>query len=89
MMNTHHTDLAALVALFELGENDRPADLALVAAALGTTCARADALLARLERRGLVDAERVRLTLPGLALAVAAARTRARRARPGLRVVAA
>lgn len=67
-MKSNH--IAALALLYRLAHADRPADLALVADNLGVSCTAADALLAELEAIGLVDAERVRLTLAGLALAV-------------------
>ncbi len=67
----HH---AALQVLYKLARTDQPADLSLVAAELGVTCVAADQLLRALERAGLVDSERVRLTLSGLAVAVSARR---------------
>jgi Mn-dependent DtxR family transcriptional regulator len=79
MMNA--TQLEVLRTLYELARDDRPADLALVAAALGLSCVRADAVLGELEAAGLVDGERVRLTMTGLAIAVTAARGRRRGAR--------
>ena len=75
-MNT--TQLQVLHTLYELARDDHPADLALVAEALGVSCVRADAILAELERAGLVDGDRVRLTMTGLVVAVSASRARRR-----------
>jgi Mn-dependent DtxR family transcriptional regulator len=69
MLNSTEQDV--LQALFALARDDRPADLSIVATELGLSCVAADEVLERLSRRGLVDPDRVRLTLPGLALAVA------------------
>lgn len=63
--------MQALHVLYRLARRDRPAELATLAAALGLRCAEADRLLTELERAGLVDADRVRLTMAGLAVAVA------------------
>ena len=60
----------ALRLLYTLAADDRAADLGIVADMLGLSCVETDRLLMELERAGLVDAERVRLTLVGLALAV-------------------
>ena len=62
--------LKALHVLFNLAQRDQQADLALLAAELGTTCVEADDLLRQLEANGLVDGERVRLTMIGLTVAV-------------------
>jgi hypothetical protein len=59
-----------LRALFELAQCDRPAHSDVVARLLGLGAAVVDRLFARLALRGLVDAERARLTLAGLAVAL-------------------
>lgn len=74
---------AALLVLFNLAREDEPADLSLIAARLGLSCVETDDLLSQLDRAGLVDAERVRLTLPGLAIAVSADARRTQRTRDG------
>jgi Mn-dependent DtxR family transcriptional regulator len=79
MMNA--TQQEVLRTLFDLARADRPADLALVAASVGLSCARADEVLEELEQEGLVDGERVRLTMAGLVVAVSAVRGRRRGAR--------
>jgi|RhiMetdeSRZDD1v2_1073273.scaffolds.fasta_scaffold2061521_2 hypothetical protein len=66
---TNH-DKKVLRLLYTLAAEDRAADLGIVAGMLGLSCVETDRLLMRLECAGLVDAERVRLTLVGLALAV-------------------
>jgi len=69
----------ALLVLFNLARNDEHADLALVAERLGLSCVDADRVLASLDRQGMVDADRVRLTMSGLVVAVSAdARTKPR-----------
>lgn len=78
MPRNHH---AALQVLYNFARHDQPADLSLLAAELGVTCVAADALLRELEQAGLVDSERVRLTLPGLAVAVSSDARRALRER--------
>jgi Mn-dependent DtxR family transcriptional regulator len=62
-----------LRALYELAELDGPADAGVLARVLGIPPAHASRVLGELAARGLVDAERVRLTMPGL---VHAARVR-------------
>lgn len=76
MMNA--TQLEVLGTLFDLARDDRAADLAIVADAVGLSCVEADGVLAELERAGLVDGDRVRLTMSGLVIAVSAARGRRR-----------
>jgi DNA-binding IclR family transcriptional regulator len=76
---THPTKLEALQVLFRLARDGRAAQLRLVAHELGSSCAQADRLLAELGRRGLVDAERIRLTMAGLVLAASHRSERARR----------
>ena len=63
------TQQSALRLMFTLASEDCPADLQLLAGAMQLACVQVDELLSDLERAGLVDAERVRLTLPGLAIA--------------------
>ncbi len=53
-----------------MASEDRHADVALVADAIGLSCTETNSLLQELETAGLVDAERVRLTLGGLTIAV-------------------
>ena len=77
----NRTQLRALLVLYRLARDDRPAELHALAAALGLRCAPTDGLLRELERMGLADADRVRLTLSGLALAVALPASFARRPR--------
>jgi Mn-dependent DtxR family transcriptional regulator len=79
MLNTKQQSV--LRVLYHLGRNDRSADLALVAEELGLSCVETDDLFVGLERAGLLDAERVRLTLPGLCLAVSLASRAERRGR--------
>ena len=71
--------MQALAVLYQLARQDRPADVSLVAAALGRSCVQADRLLAELDGLGLVDADRARLTMAGLALAVSARPAKLRR----------
>jgi hypothetical protein len=78
MLNPTHRQL--LRALYALAADDRHADLSLVASAIGASCVETDRQLAVLERAGLVDADRVRLTLVGLALAVSLSEPAARHA---------
>jgi DNA-binding IclR family transcriptional regulator len=66
----NQTYRTVLRVLYAMARDDSPADLSVVAEALGLSCVDTDRLLARLEDAGLVDADRVRLTLTGLALAV-------------------
>lgn len=72
---------STLLAVYELGSAERPAHAGNVASKLGVSHAEATRLLWTLDRAGLVWAERCRLTLPGLALAVQlwSQRARARR----------
>jgi len=59
-----------LRVLFELAQHDRSVQSDVVARLLGLGAAVVDRLFERLAARGLVDAERARLTLSGLAVAV-------------------
>jgi Mn-dependent DtxR family transcriptional regulator len=61
---------AVVRELYRLARSDRPADLGLLARRLGLSCVETDRVLGWLEGAGLVDAERVRLTLAGLAIAL-------------------
>jgi len=61
--------LATLQCLFEMARDDQPAELTAVAAELGLRCSELDRVLNALERADLVDAERLRLTMAGLAVA--------------------
>jgi hypothetical protein len=59
-----------LYALFCLSRDTRHISASSLAAALGLTATRTAAALVELERAGLVDASRARLTMLGLATAV-------------------
>lgn len=69
-MNDMNTSLSVLLALFDLARLNRPAHVHCVAGRLGLGVEETRTILLALERRGLVDATRVRLTLSGLAAAV-------------------
>ncbi|MDQ3035742.1 MAG: hypothetical protein M3Y87_25285 [Myxococcota bacterium] len=71
-----NTMVSVLVALFELARSNRPANVQRVAGRLGMTETDTRSALRALDQRGLVDAQRVRLSLPGLALASMAAQGR-------------
>src|SRR6185436_20630754 len=58
-----------LIALFELCRNDAHVSARTLAQAVDTTPTRAAAALVELERAGLCDASRARLTMLGLATA--------------------
>ena len=77
MMTRSH--LTLLRTLYTMGREDIAPDLMLIARELGVSCAETDRLLVDLETAGLVDADRVRLTLSGLAVAVSARGAGARR----------
>ena len=68
---TNDLMLATVRCLFDMAREDRPAELGRLASRLALSCRQTDAILHELERAGLADAERVRLTMPGLAVAVA------------------
>jgi hypothetical protein len=68
-MNTN-PNLSVLVALLDLARLNRPANITRVSGRLGMSADETRAILLALEKRGLADATRVRLTLSGLALAV-------------------
>jgi hypothetical protein len=61
-----------LYALFALSRDTLPIDAARLGAAVGVGATRAAEALVHLERSGLVDASRARLTMLGLAKAMAA-----------------
>jgi Mn-dependent DtxR family transcriptional regulator len=67
-----HTQQTILRALFEMASEDQPADLVSLAARVGLSCTRTAEILDALDRAQLVDADRVRLTMSGLALAAIA-----------------
>lgn len=70
-MNDAQLLFAILDALLTLARSDHPARVDNVAGRLGVRSARVAGALLHLERRELVDASRVRLTLRGLAAATA------------------
>lgn len=67
---TRDEAIALLTALHELARANRPADLGVLAGRLGWGVGRAVRVLAHLERRGLADRARCRLSLAALAVAV-------------------
>lgn len=69
MLNS--TERLVLVALVRLARNNRHATAIRVATALGAHPDDVRAALQTLDAKGLVDAERVRVTLNGLALSMA------------------
>ncbi|HJL14379.1 MAG TPA: hypothetical protein RMH99_01915 [Sandaracinaceae bacterium LLY-WYZ-13_1] len=77
MTNTTKTTadeaLALLTALHELSRATLPIDLGVLAGRLGWGVGRVVRVLAHLERKGLADRARCRLTLAGLAVAVVVA----------------
>jgi hypothetical protein len=64
--------LRVLITMFEEAQAGRPPGGTRLAALLEADVVDVEAALARLDRDGLVDAARVRLTFSGLAVAVAA-----------------
>ena len=62
--------------LFTMASEGCPADRFLLAAELGLSDRQVDELLEQLDRAGLVNARRVRLTMTGLAVAVSLPRAR-------------
>ena len=66
----NHQHRTVLKVLFRCANENLKADLSVVADHLGLSCVKTDQLLEELDQQGLVDADRVRLTLAGLALAV-------------------
>lgn len=75
------TQLSVLHLMMQLARRDCPADLSVIADELLMSCAEIDTLLVELERMGLVDSDRVRLTMAGLTIALSAPRM-ARSSRP-------
>ena len=69
-MTNHALSLRVLSCLLHLEPADRP-DAGVLAAVTGRSVTEVGAALVRLERQGLVDAERLRPTLRGLAVASA------------------
>lgn len=76
MNATHH---AVLFALFDLARTDRHATVLRVARATSLGKDEVLAALGALDQAGLADAERVRLTMPGLTLAAMLGAPRARK----------
>ena len=73
---------AVLFALFQLAKSDRPATVIRLVAETGHGRPVVEATLRSLDRAGLADAERVRLTMQGLATAaILGAPARAQNAR--------
>lgn len=68
---TAHEAMIVLSSLHQLAEANLPADLGVLAGRLGWGVGRVVRVLAHLEKKGLVDRARCRLTLAGLAFAVA------------------
>lgn len=68
-MNSQPSLASLVLALFDLARLGLPTDVACLAGRLGIEEARVTRALAELDRRGLCDARRARLTLAGLALA--------------------
>ncbi len=68
-MNSQPSLASLVVALFDLARLGLAADVERLAGRLGIEPSRIERALAELERRGLADARRARLTLAGLALA--------------------
>ena len=68
-MDTQPTLASLVIALLDLARLGLPADLDRLAGRLGIDVERTRAGLMQLDRHGLADARRVRLTLSGLAVA--------------------
>ena len=68
--------IALLHALHDLSQRTLPIDLGVLAGRLGWGVGRVVRVLAHLERKGLADRERCRLTLAGLSVAVVLTTTR-------------
>lgn len=68
-MTLNHHELATLDLLFSLASSDVPATAIRLAEHADRSADEVRRDLAALARRGLVDAERCRLTFPGLAIA--------------------
>ncbi len=67
----NQTQLTALQLLYAFGRAEQTADLRVLAEHIELSCRDTDRILGQLESVGLVDADRVRLTLAGLTVAVA------------------
>lgn len=80
-MSKSPTLSSLVIALFDLARLGRTNDAELVAGRLGIEVHRVERGLAELERRGLADASRCRLTMAGLALAAQLDHAREERAR--------
>lgn len=72
---------AVVRELYRLATQDQPADLGVLARRVGLSCVQTDRVLVLLERAGMVDADRVRLTMAGLAITVALGATAGRQRR--------
>jgi hypothetical protein len=68
-MNSQPSLASLVLALFDLARLGFVADVGCLAGRLGIEAARVERALTELDRRGLCDARRARLTLAGLALA--------------------
>lgn len=75
----HPLAQSALVAVYELGAQERPAHVSNVAARLGVSHQGATRLLWALDGAGLLRAELCRLTMAGLAMAACLSASRAGR----------
>ena len=69
-MTDAHLIRLVLQYLYTLAQRTEPASIGQIACDLGLSRAVVARILLTLDRAGLVDCARVRLTLPGLALAV-------------------
>ncbi len=66
----NNTERLALVALVRMARNNRHATAIRLASAIGVTPAEAREALTSLDAKGFADAERVRLSLNGLVVAM-------------------
>ncbi len=73
---TRDEAIALLTAMHDLARANLPAGLGVLSGRLGWGVGRTVRVLAHLERRGLADRARVRLTLAGLAITVVLAAER-------------
>lgn len=69
--------IVLLTALHDLSQRTLPIDLGVLAERLGWGVGRVVRVLAHLEKKGLADRERCRLTLAGLSIAVVLSATNA------------
>ncbi len=65
----HHTLNRILHVILDMGKRDERPELTTLAARIGASCTTTLDALSALDRMGLVDADRVRLTMAGLVLA--------------------